>query len=482
MLHEPYETSSTRMRALPLLHDHRDEDESRPLMVSPVGNSSNVDGDDDDGAELDGAADGLDGLDEELELGKTDRAFVRRLDLWLVSYVWLSYCMKQLDASSHRTAYISGMRTALHLHGNELNALDASFRLGYALFLLPSSYLLSLLLWGLTTALMAFARPGHPHALYVLRFLTGAFEASAYPGYTTLLMSWYTPAELAPRLGAFATSYPAAAAFSGALQAALHTALHGRGGVEGWRWLFAASGLLTAVVAAAGFAVLPDQGQRRWWMPADSRVRGLHTAGKMGSGEGWWHTARRTLASPTFWAAAAAYCAWSWAQNANAWFGVYLSTLRPPLSVAAINTLPIPAYLFSCVLLVVVPILSKPPHTIAIVVPQLIHATACVTLALWPEKRGAQMLAWHALFVSAASGPLVLARLAERWKGDEARRRVGVAVMVLAVYAVDAATTVWWWPVSEAPRYRWGWWVAAGMALCSAGVAGRWEWRGKGVW
>ncbi|KAK4686779.1 bacterial leucyl aminopeptidase, partial [Tremellales sp. Uapishka_1] len=68
-----------------------------------------------------------------------------------------------IDYSNYKTAYASGMKEELHFSGNQLNFLDTVYRVGYALFLIPSQLILTRIrpslwlpmleiLWGLMTA------------------------------------------------------------------------------------------------------------------------------------------------------------------------------------------------------------------------------------------------------------------------------------------------------------------------------------------
>lgn len=108
-------------------------------------------------------------------------------------------------------------------------------------------------------ALMAV--PKSVQGMYALRFFIGAFEASSYPGIISILCSWYTPTELATRIAIFGTSYPGANIFVSFMQAALNKTMDGKAGLEGWQWLFVINGLMTIVVASAGFfLVRPPRG------------------------------------------------------------------------------------------------------------------------------------------------------------------------------------------------------------------------------
>ncbi|KAF8243407.1 MFS general substrate transporter [Wilcoxina mikolae CBS 423.85] len=408
----------------------------------------------------------------------------------------------------------TGMKEDLNLHGNELNYFDAIFRIGYAISIIPSSLLLSTyrpsvllpsleLVWGFMTGLMAVA--SSPTLIYIARFIIGVCEASSYPGTITILMNWYTPAELSTRVSLFSTSYPAASIFVGSLQAALWGGLNGTSGMAGWRWLFFLNGIMTVFVAVAGYAIIPDSpnDSRAWWLSARGREisqRRMQRAGKSVGSSGevqslgdWLRLTVRLACEWKLWAFGAAYALWSFSQNANAWYPLYLKSLTLPdgsrrFSVEQVNLVPIPAYLLSGTAMVLFSALSdRKQHRARYIAVQLVvHMGACIALARWPETFVRQMVAMNLLFVSSAAGPVVLAWLAEEVKKVPEERTVMVAAMLTVVYAVDCWANLLLWPAKEAPRYRYGYAFAAVFAAGSICVAGwiRWRlggWRGRGM-
>lgn len=87
----------------------------------------------------------------------------------------------------------------MKLNGNELNYLNTYFKIGYAIFLIPSQIVLTRvrpslwlppleLSWGVMTGLMAAAHS--VKGMYALRFFIGVFEASSYPGIVSVLCNW----------------------------------------------------------------------------------------------------------------------------------------------------------------------------------------------------------------------------------------------------------------------------------------------------
>lgn len=146
------------------------------------------------------------------------------------------------------------MKEDLNLYGNELNYFTTYFNISYCLMLIPSQAIMTYvrpsywltgleITWGVITGLMALTK--NAKQVYVLRVFLGLCESSAWPGMMTLLMHWYTPMELAKRMGFYQSCQTLGYMMSGALQAAIIATLEGKG-LSGWRWLFVISKHLDA--------------------------------------------------------------------------------------------------------------------------------------------------------------------------------------------------------------------------------------------
>ena len=168
-------------------------------------------------------------------------------------------------------AYVSGMKEDLHLEGNELNYFTTWFNVAYCLMLIPSQIIMTYvrpsfwlpgleLIWGLITGLVAMATSAKQ--VYILRVFLGLCESSAWPGMMTLLMHWYTPMELAKRMGFYHSCQAMGGMMSSAMAAAIMKTLDGRDGLAGWRWLFVINGIITVIWGFLGFVMLPDYPNR----------------------------------------------------------------------------------------------------------------------------------------------------------------------------------------------------------------------------
>jgi MFS family permease len=151
------------------------------------------------------------------------------------------------------------------------------FFVGYFLFELPSNLILSrvgaprwfariMASWGLVTLLLAFT----PNAtiFYLLRFLLGVAEAGLFPGVLYALTLWYPQSHRARAVGLFMIAGTLANAVGAAIGGLLLD-LNGLMGLEGWQWLFIATGLPAIAMAPIVLLLLPrGPGEARWLSPA----------------------------------------------------------------------------------------------------------------------------------------------------------------------------------------------------------------------
>lgn len=182
-----------------------------------------------------------------------------KLDLFLLLWMFVAGIMKEMDQSATTQAYVSGMREDLGLWDNELNWFQTYFSIAYALFIVPLQMLAdqaaALALASLRGKYLGATRDvvgrwfwkredhrlispcpistykaGTAGMVYVLRFFLGMMSATSWPGITSLILTWYTPGELALRLAIFNVSDVAGAMFLDVVQASLS--------FLGARWLY----------------------------------------------------------------------------------------------------------------------------------------------------------------------------------------------------------------------------------------------------
>jgi MFS family permease len=158
------------------------------------------------------------------------------------------------------------MQEDLNLQGNELNYFTTTFNVAYCVMLIPSQIIMTYvrpsfwlsgleIAWGVMTGLMAMVTSAKQ--VYIIRVFLGLCESSAWPGMMTLFMHWYTPTELAKRMGFYHSCQAIGTMMSGALQAAIMSTLDGHHGLAGWRWLFVINAIITVVWGSLGFVSTP---------------------------------------------------------------------------------------------------------------------------------------------------------------------------------------------------------------------------------
>lgn len=109
--------------------------------------------------------------------------------------------------------------------------------------------------------------------LLAIRFLMGIFEASLPAGAAYMLSRYYTKGEAAPRFACFFNFAMLGPMFSGLLAYAIEN-LDGRGGLEGWRWIFVIEGVATCFFSVSILVLLPDfaESGSTWWLKERERL------------------------------------------------------------------------------------------------------------------------------------------------------------------------------------------------------------------
>ncbi|KAH7141478.1 major facilitator superfamily domain-containing protein [Dactylonectria estremocensis] len=423
------------------------------------------------------------------ERSPEEKAFVRRLDLFLMTFGCISQVIKYLDQTNITTAFVSGMKEDLALNGNELNYFTVYFNIGYCIMLIPSQIIMTYvrpslwlpgleIIWGVITGLIAIVH--NSKQIYALRFFLGFLESSAWPGMITLLMYWYTPSELAKRMGFYHSARAVGGMMSGALQVAILKTLDGKNGLEGWRWLFIINSVMTVVLGFFGFVMIPDTPNQpnpwaKWWFSADHARIAMERLDRHGRAEAkkitWAATNRMwiTYYIPVYWVVS------GMSAGALGYFAVFLRNLfdaqgNPVWSTTQVNSIPIGGGAIQVVFIWVWCILSDllQVRWQLMVVQSLIGIIPAVIMTTWTRHPDTVSLsaAYASYFITygiQASGLILLAWFTDMYPKEPEVRSLVVGAAVVAIYAVDAATNVRVWPATQAPYYTTGWSVVLGM-------------------
>ncbi|KAK8060933.1 major facilitator superfamily transporter, partial [Apiospora saccharicola] len=250
------------------------------------------------------------------EDSKEERRFIRKLDLLIVPYAFISYWVKYIDQANLNNAYVAGMKEDLGFHGNELVQLQTLYIVGAVVGQLPFLFLftyvpLNILIpfmdvcWGVFT-LLQFRVTGFAE-IAAYRFLVGFFEAAFFPVIHYLFGSWYRGDEIGRRGGIFYVGLSLGTLTAGLIQAWASARLNGVNGLAGWRWMYIICALITIPIGMLGYFVIPgtpDQPNRLVLTEADVIIgeARLKRAGHQSHGKLRVRNLKSALARPQFWA------------------------------------------------------------------------------------------------------------------------------------------------------------------------------------
>ncbi|KAK3693168.1 MFS general substrate transporter [Podospora appendiculata] len=407
-----------------------------------------------------------------------ERDLVRRLDIFLMTFGCISQG-EYLDQTNISSAYVSGMKEDLNLNGDELNYFTSYFSISYCLMLIPSQIIMTYVRpsywlpgleigWGFVTAMIALVQ--NANQVYFLRVLLGLFESSAWPGMMTLFMYWYTPTELAKRMGFYHSCQAVGSMISGALQVAILETLDGSLGLRGWRWLFIINGVITLLVGLAGYFMLPDypnapNPRAAWLSPAHIAMAGerLSRHGRADAKRITWASARRTSAMWITYAIPLLYIGTVLAPYGYNYFNLFLASLREPdgaptWTTEQVNAIPIAGGAINVVCVWVWAILSDVLQTrwTLLVAQAVIGLVPCIIMSVWTTHPGRTPLAaayasYFMTYLSLGTAPLVMSWLADLLPRDSEARTLIVGYSIASVYAVLSWSQVLIWPASQAP-------------------------------
>ncbi|KAI7599924.1 major facilitator superfamily transporter, partial [Hortaea werneckii] len=230
----------------------------------------------------------------------------------------------------------------------------------------------------------------------------GLCESSAWPGMMTLFMHWYTPTELAKRMGFYHSCQAVGSMMSGALQAAITDTMSGYGGLTGWRWLFVINAIITVVWGLLGFVMLPDYpnkpNPRAFWfnkthgeMAMERLVRHKRAEPKPVTFAAF----KRTFAGWTVYFVAVLYIATVLASYGYVYFSLFLKAQINPdgsrvWSTEEVNVIPIGGSAINVVFVWIWALLSDFLRTrwTLIVTQAVIGLVPCIVMSIWTANAG----------------------------------------------------------------------------------------------
>lgn len=194
-----------------------------------------------------------------------ERRIRRKVDLRLCTIAGILCSLNLLDSGVLSSAAVTSMLSDLGLdQGNRFSVSIFIFTISSIVFQLPSTIAVRMLgprVWfafitlafGVITLCTGFVRTWQQ--MIVLRILLGAAMSGIFPGLAYLISTWYPRREQQLRF-AFMQSGEVIVLATGSLVNYGLNRLDGRGGLEGWRWMFVVQGLCTALIGLVTY----------WWM------------------------------------------------------------------------------------------------------------------------------------------------------------------------------------------------------------------------
>lgn len=206
-------------------------------------------------------------------------ALYRRVAWRIMPFLLLCYLVNYVDRTNIGFAKLQFLQD-LHLSESVFGLITSSFFVGYILFELPSTLLVPrigapkhllriMVLWGLVTMSMMFARS--EKMFYVQRFLLGVAEAGFFPGVLFYMSLWFPDERRAVMNSLFIVGIPLAGLVGGPISGNIMQHLDGVDGLRGWQWLFALEGPPAILLGLLAVFVLTDRPENARWLSDPER-------------------------------------------------------------------------------------------------------------------------------------------------------------------------------------------------------------------
>jgi sugar phosphate permease len=220
--------------------------------------------------------------DEELRLR-------RKVDKRVITWAWLMFFSLDLNRRSANQAIADDMLPDLGMDTNDFNTGQTIFLISFLCAELPSGLISKklgpdrwipglIVGWSIVAACQAALTGATGY--YVCRCLLGLLMGGFIPDLVLWITYWYRKRELPIRLSWFYTVLSTCQVI-GALLAAGILQMRGLAGLAGWRYLFLIEGLVTLVVGACSWTMMPaspcqtagrGRGRNGWFTEHEERI------------------------------------------------------------------------------------------------------------------------------------------------------------------------------------------------------------------
>ncbi|MEI7611623.1 MAG: MFS transporter [Betaproteobacteria bacterium] len=203
----------------------------------------------------------------------------RKVTMHLIPFIFVCYLFNYLDRVNVGFAKLQ-MLDALKWSETVYGLGAGIFFIGYVLSGVPSNLLLHklgarrvlgtlMLAWGAASAALMFVTS--PMEFYVLRFVTGVFEAGFFPGIVLYFTHWYPAARRGRIMGLFMSAIPISGVLGSPLSGWMMQYFAGQSGLAGWQWMFLLQGLPTVVLGVIVYFILNDGISTAKWLSDEEK-------------------------------------------------------------------------------------------------------------------------------------------------------------------------------------------------------------------
>lgn len=208
----------------------------------------------------------------------------RKIDLRLCTIAGILCSLNLLDSGVISSASVTSMLTDLDLTGNRYSVSIFIFTIASIAFQLPATLAVRFLgpriffsvatfCFGLITLCTAFVQTWQQ--MIALRVLLGISMSGIYPGLTYLISTWYLRREQQTRFAFLQSGEVIILATGGIVNFGLNH-LSGRGGLQGWRWMFLVQGLISICIGFLTYFWMidfPDNAHKSLWFLSEDEQR-----------------------------------------------------------------------------------------------------------------------------------------------------------------------------------------------------------------
>ncbi|KAJ6446910.1 calcium-transporting ATPase 3 [Purpureocillium lavendulum] len=239
-----------------------------------------------------------------------DKRLLRRIDLYILPVMAVSYMFQFLDKSALGFTAIMGLREDLKLTGEGFSWASSIYYFGYLIASYPAAMVMvrwrvgktiaiAVVFWGVV--LMLTAVTTNAAGLFAVRFFLGVCEAPIAPGLTVIVAMWYKRSEQPLRHAAWFLGNTTAGILGGLMA-------YGIGHIQTiatWKAVFLIFGGATVAWSIGVFFLLPDVPMTAYFLSEEDRTKAVTRVKENMTGiknnTFKWSQCREALVDPKTW-------------------------------------------------------------------------------------------------------------------------------------------------------------------------------------